>query len=415
MRRVLLTLLTLSAGAGLAAILYGARMVEPQAGPSDSYGAGPIGHRVLAETLERMHVPVFQNRGDDYARATAALLFLEPGRDARVEGRLRWLADAISERGDLERPSIVVLPKWRFGGGSSADGSVVEVDDERMTEVIESCFRMQGASLTLRRRDAERPTSSHLLGPLGEFAVDVPRLTSLAEIPAGATTLLQSEEGAVVIEAEDGTLVLTDPDLVHSFNFHRADHAALFMALLERLHADSVVIDESFHGHGRVLSLSEALGKFPAILIVAQMLLLLVLLFAFGSRRFGPPEDARHHRFGPAEAIAVTASVLAQGQSLSQLSERYVQAVLDDVHQKLGLPEARDVTARADAIDAIAAVRHVHGQARSLLARAATLSAGRLGHAEAWRVAREAYELRRELIQRPTARPAAAATARSSE
>ncbi|NOY92054.1 MAG: hypothetical protein GXP55_12730 [Deltaproteobacteria bacterium] len=396
-RRALLLLLSVSAIAGLGALLYGARFVLPQAGPSDSYGRGPIGHRVFAQTLERLGVHVLQNRGDNFSRASAPLLFLEPGREARVEGRLRWLADAISARGDLGRPSVVVLPKWRFAG---ADGSVEEVAEKRVSEVVDSCFRMQGANLTLSRRGEDRPTRARLLGPLGDFEIDVPRLTTMPELPAGAQTLLQAEEGAVVIRAADGTIVVTDADLVHSFNFHRADHAALWLAILARLDADAIVIDESFHGHGRVLSLTDVLGQFPAVLLVAQFVLILILLFAFGSRRFGPPEEPKVGGHGPSEAIRVTASVLADGQNAAELTSHYVAAELDDLHQRLGLPDVRDRAARAAAVDAVAKVRHIPPRASELLLLSETLDHARRMRAQAWRVARDMHHFKLRLLWR---------------
>lgn len=405
-RRALLTLLALSSLATIVALLYGARMVSPKAGPTDSYGAGPIGHRVLAETLEAVGFHVLQNRGDDFTRASAPLFFLEPGRDARVDGRLRWLADAISARGDRGLPTLVVLPKWRFS--DLGDGSVVPVSDATLADVENACFRMQGAGLSVTRRDADHPTRTHLLGTLGDFEVDVPQLMSLPEVPAGAEVLLQSEEGAVVLRAADGTLVLTEPDLLHSFNLHRADHAALLMAVLDELGGDAVVIDESFHGHGHRLRLTEALGKFPAILIVVQLMLVIVLLVAFGSRRFGPPLEGSVGRFGPQEAIAVTASVLAQGQSLAQLARHYVRAVIDDLHHGLGLPEVADRAMRADAVDAVAKLRRASVRARPLLDEVEALKDTRPSHAAAWRLARSAQRLRRELLMRPKKKDRAA-------
>ena len=405
-RRALLLLLTVSAAAGLGAMLYGARLVLPEAGPTDSYGAGPIGHRVFAQTLERLGMHVLQNRGDRYERATAPLLFLEPGRDARVEGRLRWLADAISSRGDLGRPTVVVLPKWRFAHGGELDGSVEEVEEERVAEVVDSCFRMQGAGLAVTRRSDERPTRTRLLGPLGDFEIDVPHLTTLPEVPSGAQTLLQAEEGAVVIQAGDGTIVVTDADLIHSFNFHRADHAALWLAILVHMNADAVVIDESFHGHGRTLSLTEVLGQFPASLLVTQGVLVLLLLFAFGSKRFGPPEEPRVGGHGPAEAIAVTASVLADGQSTTELTRHYVETEIHDLHQRLGLPGAGSVTAQAARVDTMAKVRRVDPRAVELLAFSQALVGKKLKDAQAWQVARDVHAFKLQLLWRSTATPA---------
>ncbi|HJL30756.1 MAG TPA: hypothetical protein RMI62_16880, partial [Polyangiaceae bacterium LLY-WYZ-15_(1-7)] len=61
MRRFVLVLLFLSAGAVVATLLYGARLVTPSPGEADSYGGGPLGHRAFAETMEALGWHVMQS------------------------------------------------------------------------------------------------------------------------------------------------------------------------------------------------------------------------------------------------------------------------------------------------------------------------------------------------------------------
>lgn len=397
-RRALTVALFVSAAAVVATLLYGAKFVSPQAGPTDSYGAGPLGHRAFAETMERLGIHVLQNRGDRYDRGSAPLLFLEPAKEARIEGRLRALDDAIASRRAAQLPTIVVLPKWTFAIGLVPDGAASRVSNTDIKAVVAAALPGEAATVALRD-DAE---GRYLLeGPLGSFAVEAPGLQVLAAPPSGATVLLETEFGAVVVEAPDGVVLVTDPDLIHSFNFHRADHAALWLALVERLGADTLVIDETFHGHGKVLSLREALGQFPPILLVVHGLLLLLLLFWMGGRRFGPPLPEASRGHGPREAIAVAASVLADGQPIGRLTYHYVLEILEDLRHRLGVGGHPSFEVLAERLDHIARERRLPPRWAELLRRAHQLRDQTRNEAEAWKVARAAHQLRERLLQRP--------------
>lgn len=405
-RRAILLALFVSAAAALATLLYGARFVTPQAGPTDSYGSGPLGHRAFAETMEHLGIHVLQNRGDRYDRGTAPLLLLEPGLEARVEGRLRRLSDALASRRASGLPTLVVPPKWTFEVGLVADGAASPVDDGAIKSVLAAALPT-GELLSIARHE---DTEGHhrLEGLLGDFTVEAPELQVLPTPPASATVLLESELGAVVLAAADGTVIVSDPDLVHNYNFHRADHAALWLALIDRMQADTLVIDETFHGHGNVLSLKEALGQFPAILLVAHGLMLLLLVFAMGGRRFGPPLGEPRRAHGPQEAIAVAASVLADGQPIGLLAYHYVLETFEDLRRRLDLAAAPSPDTLAERLDALAHERHLPPGAAKLLRRARALDPrGRRVHHEAWAIARSAHQLRERMLQSPHRPPRA--------
>ena len=398
-RRAILTLAFLSVGSTVATMLYGSRLVPLTPTQSDSFGYGPIGHHAFSETMKRLGLHVVQSRGDRFEGPASPMLFIEPETRARVEGKERTLADALEARAQAARPTIVVLPKWDLFAGASEP--FVSPAIGPVKETLAAVFGRDGNVPTARVTLAESTDAlelTELYGMLGTYRVQVPDLQVLTTLPPRATVLLESPHGAVVLAAADGTVVVSDPDLIHNYNFHRADHAALWWTLLTDYESDTIVIDEVFHGHGKTHSLSRALGEFPAVLLVAHLLLLLLLLAILGSKRFGPALPPFAHGHGPREAIEVAAHVLADGQPTGLLVEEYVEQVLLDLHERLGLPPKGTLEARAAAIDEVAAHRRQAPEATQLLEAARAI--GPKSHAESWRIAHAAHGYRQRLLGR---------------
>lgn len=420
MRRAVLALVVVSAAGGVGSLLYGARFVSPTPIDTDSYGAGPLGHRVFAEVLEELGRHVLQNRGDRYDTIDTPLLVLEPRAEARVDGTLHRLEHVLAARQAQGQPTLVVLPKWELQLGLSMVEPVVEpVGDERFMDVFDAALPdHHGDGRPRVHHVASGMTDTMLVGLLGEFRAEVPELQTIQRLPVGCDVLLDGPTGAVIVEFPRGTYVVSDPDLLHSYNLHRGDHAAMWLALLERIGGDTVVIDETFHGHGHALKLGEALGQFPAILVVAHLAVLLFLIIMLGSRRFGRPEDDPSLGHGPREAIAVAASVLADGQPLGTLAYNYVVEVIQDLHRRLGLPEASTLELRAQHVDMTARRREIAPEAARLLAAAHALPrtkrVTRKTQADAWRLARAAFAFRSKLLEPASKKSSAGAPAPAS-
>ncbi len=327
------------------------------------------------------------------------MLFIEPGATARVEGKERRLSDAIEARSEAALPTIVVLPKWNLFAGAAEP--FVSATYMPVKETLDAVFSREGYSGGAAAKliaDADGQSERELYGVLGTFQVQVPKLQVFTTVPPLATVLLESPYGAVVVAAADGTVVVSDPDLIHNYNFHRADHAALWWTLLADYESDTIVIDEVFHGHGKTHSLGRALGEFPSVLLVVHLLLLLLLLVILGSKRFGPALPPFAHGHGPREAIEVAAHVLADGQPIKPLVEEYVAQVLFDLHERLGLPQKGTLEARAAAIDEVAEHRRHAPEAMKLLHAARAL--GPKANNEGWRIARAAHTYRQRLLGR---------------
>lgn len=423
-RRVVLILIGLSATGTLAAIVFGDRLAPLHSTERDTFGLGPIGHRLLAESLSEVGYFVRISTGDRFEGPSAPLLFLEPAPEARVEGRAHTLGRALRRREEAGRTSIVVLPKWTLVpnpvgpraevSGIDANEVLAEIFDEEIPEEDAATQLMnqlsglpdtrgdkiEGASGTVRM--AEESESSILAeGTLGSFELVVPRIQTFDSIPPGMEPLLETSAGAIILEDSRRNLVIvSDPDVAHTFALLHGDHLALWLALLRHVDdgGDTVVIDEVFHGHGRVHSLRRALGQFPAVLIVIHALFVILLVLRFGAVRFGPPARLPPRAYGPGEAIGTAASVLADGQQLGVLAQRYVVEILDDLARQLGV-EHSQAPQRALEIDKVAERRGVAPEAVRLLGAAARMPGDKKeARRVAWTLARASQTFRARLL-----------------
>lgn len=408
-RRAIYLVCILSAGAYLASMLWGRKLSGIEATPEDSYGNGPIGHRALAEFAEALGYTVLQNRSPNYGGPEAAMLFVSPGSEARVDGHLHRFEEALRARRDLGRPSLVVLPKWHItpgpAGAPPSTGAASPVPPERLSTVLRGVLgeaEAQGPEGQSSREQA--PTkelltlaegeSFELSGILGEFRIHTADLQLIARPPADSLVLLEGEAGALILE-QNGVVLVSDPGFLLNYNLHRGDHGALIAALLERTGADTIVIDETFHGHGRSYSLGAALGEFPAILIVVQGIVLLMLLMASGMHRFGPPLKERPQDGGPGALIAVTGRVLADGTPFVNLAHFYLVALFDDLlHRNNANPEGLPVLEKARLADRFANRLGIASQAEGLLHQAGAVSK----ESEAFELVQEAHSFYRRLV-----------------
>lgn len=400
-RRGVYIVCVLSAAAYLVSMLWGRRLSDIQATPQDSYGNGPIGHRALAEFAEGLGFHVLQNRSSNYAGPETPMLFVAPSTEARVDGHIHELWRSLDARRDADRPSIVVLPKWDMLTGPSGAPIAGEpahpVAPGHLGQVLRAALSAPGQEpLEEDLLTVDEGETFQVTGLLGEFEVSAADLQVLKKPPANALVLLETEAGALALE-HDGVLLLTDPGLLLNYNLHRSDHGALVAALLAYHTADTIIIDETFHGHGRSYSLGAALGEFPAILIVVQGIVVLLLLLASGMHRFGPPAGRRMRDGGPGALITVTGQVLADGTPSVNLVHLYLVALFDDLlHRNNTNPEGLPNSEKARLTDGIANRFGVPAKAEDLLLRAGSLPRG--ADAEAFAVAREAHEFYRRLL-----------------
>lgn len=374
-----------------ASLVVGSRLTEPRGTGADSYSKGPLGHQVALELLDRLGYQIArQHQAYHYTDTT---LYIAPhGDEASTEFGALWLDDVLDERTEYELASIVVLPKWRFDG----TGTVLEVD-HRVGQVASAVA--YGAEVVWSRQ-GERSTEPIIheeTGTLGEYSLALPWRQSIV-VPDGFESLLGPDESSLVAISNDQTrMIVADPDIFHNFNIQRADNAALVDAIVgSTIRGDAAAVDEVFHGHASVRSLGEALGEFPAVLLVVQGILLCLLAFAFGFVRFGVPRpEVVQWEHGPLEPVHVSANVLALGQSPNVVAAEYARRAVHECADALGV-EGLDLHARATGLDRVMTERGLEPAAQETLREAARLSD--VGDAQqGLSLARSAYALRRSL------------------
>ncbi|MEM6959037.1 MAG: hypothetical protein AAF645_25375, partial [Myxococcota bacterium] len=218
MRRTVLVLGAISVLGTVGALLYGQKLHGITPGMSDSYGRGPIGHRAFAETLQRLGYYVAQNRGSRFDGTESPMWFLEPKPTGRTGGFDRELSEAMEARATERLPTVLVLPKWILTPSTTETPNVL-LDSVSPGLVLDAV----APEMEYVVGDSGRQV---LTGVLGEFEVQVPRLQVFTRVAPYDEVLLDGPEGAVVVRNENGAIIISDPDFFHSFNLHRADHAA---------------------------------------------------------------------------------------------------------------------------------------------------------------------------------------------
>ncbi len=386
--------------ATIVAILFGGKLAQPVPGMRDSYAHGPLGNRAFVETLEALGMHVLREREGDFKNVRAPLMFVEPTMtEAVVDGERVGLGEAIDRRAEAGLASIVVLPKWRL---AETGGGMAATPDSAAEDVLK--ILVPGARLEHSGEIDGRVLSASASGTMGSYTLALPWPQWIANSDGTEVLLANSEGHALVVRCDDGVIVVSDPDLVHNWNLHRADNARVLVDVLGQLGAsDTVALDEVFHGHGQRRSLASALGEYPTVLLTAHALFVLLLIVWIGSRRFGPPRDFVPLGKGPQESIAVSAFVLSEGRPITTLVERYVYSLVADLAERLGLEPGRSANEQAAHIDRIAKNRGETVFATALLANARTLAtASRSGNRpkNALALARAAHGLHARLLSR---------------
>jgi hypothetical protein len=330
----------------------------------------------------------------DYRDVSAPLFLIEP-ESASIEapdGSALSIADLCATRSEQGRLTVLVLPKWTIGTFGQAGPELPEhIRDLMAGTPFESAQLVWQPRITARRDEILAASTV-----LGERHLEIP----WPQTVVGPLPLLSGPTGTFIASDPTGrTFLIADPDLLHSFDVQRADHAAILHDFVtDVLHADTIVVDEVFHEHVDTRSLAEIFAHFPGVLALFHGVLVVLVVIFYGRRRFGPPRVApAPYGRGPREIIDVASGVLASGQAVERLAPRYVEQVILDAHRRLGLSEGKSVAQKAAALDGIltrrgmtpAAVRRVETSqsatretALALAARATRLRASLLGTAK---------------------------------
>lgn len=390
-RTVVFSIAVLSLVATFAALVFGRRLSSPPPQPRDSYGMGPLGHHAFVSTLEALNIGVVRWTQPRWDAVQTPLFIIEPNApELTIEGRTVGLGDLVRTRMTAERPTVLVLPKW----SPAWLGSVAPDPVRDLYALLDEL----PVALAVER-----------MPPGDEWAaldvVDDSGVTRRLELRwpqrvTGGVPLVADDAGSFVVSDPKGMLfVVSDPDLLHNFNIQRGDHAAFWGAFIrDRLRAESVVIDEVFHGAIEVRSFAELFGEWPGVLVLIHGVFVALTVLLMGRKRFGPPAPAAEgFGPGPREVIGVAASVLENGSRVSTLAARYIEGLVFDLHRQLGLHDGKGVDERATQIDAVARSRDVAPLAAELMENARALE-GSAKAGAALALARKAAEFRAQLL-----------------
>jgi hypothetical protein len=390
-RSIVIAIATISLVATIVAMVFGSRLAPAPAQPRDSYGHGALGHRAFLETMRALGVHAERWTLPRYEPVEAPLFVIEPnGPSIFVSGVEHTLGELVRARITADRVTVLVLPKWT----PSMMGMVAPEGASRIHELLaELPFTVSLASDDTR--DGWQLLDAH------DGAGD-PHTLELRwpQRIEGGTEALGDGRGSFVVHDGKGLLyVVSDPDLVHSFNLQRAEHAAYWHGFVTRtLGVDTIVIDEVFHGANRTRSLAEVFATWPGVLALAHLGLLVLTVLMMGRKRFGPPApEGEPVGRGPREVIDVAASVLANGTGVPTLTTRYVEDLVDDLHRRLALPEGKTRERRAELVDEVATRRQLAPRAVELLAAARAVE-GKRRSPNALQIARDAAFFRARVL-----------------
>ena len=384
-RAIVLTIVVVAVVAFSLRVFMGKSLASNKGNFPDSYTSGALGHLAFYQTLEKLGYKVTRNRSDNIADISTPMLFIEPARKINYEGQEDLsLNEVVWERNDNGYLSVIVLPKWfpdegvvrsqigeadrilqdYYGEAPDDDGqgdfagdyeTIPHEEDtedsnadfeagpdlnklkQLLDQVKDSQATETGRVLRIGSRDAFE--IREVFGSLGQFDVVVPAL-QLMPVDAAEALLSVASDGSsaeqsvnALITRWENIIIVSDADLVHSYNLQRADNTSAMVALLDSFGSSQIVFDETFHGHGRKLSIANALGTFPGVLLFIHVLLFLTILLWSGLFRLGPPRQEHDALAGQGArpALDIAARVLADGQSDGVLAQDYVRFALREI------------------------------------------------------------------------------------
>jgi hypothetical protein len=409
--------------------LYGGFFDEPRPTMMDTYNRQAIGHRAWYGLLRQFGFRTYRLQQWNHRTIEAPMFFIEPRRSIKFQGNTYKLKDILDYRSRKGYDSVLVVQKWRVRGRGQQmravlrDSSIIR---DHYMDLLPKAMKNIKIRRDLRSSEATggklkiQTIETKLLRELPKgslFETAKPRKVSLAlyvpqafsfrhSEPGQPTVVLGTRERAFMLHwrphGKGNVWIVSDPDLLHNFNLQRAHHAVVWYRLAKHfLKHKMIVVDECFHGHVRVHSLTRELGRFPKVFLMIQMLLLLALIGWAGSRRFGVflPVEARMGR-GPQEIIDITSWVLVCGQRVDRLAASYIKRTLQDACEQARV-RGKSLLLQSKNLDKLAARKGVAEQGVELFQWADLVERGQKRNSrDAFRMAHKAWEYRRELFKR---------------
>ena len=306
---------------------------------ADAFSRSALGHKAFVELLHARHIPLLVSRHASAERAGrgALLLVAEPRLGEEGAARERRLKSMLASA----RTALLVLPKWTGRPDPQRPdwiGPVSPVGDEEIQRLLAA---------------ASVPASvTHLADPLdrcdGSDAVVAWPQPQLLSATSGDLRAVVTCRGGVLLgevtrPGGQRLFVLSDPDVIANHGLGGGDHARLALDLLAhaRSAGQTVVVDETLHGHERPPVLWRELFAFPLLPAVLQGLLALTAFVCAGLGRFGAPVPAPP-ALGSGKSLLIdnTAELLDRAGHSAHTLGRYMEAAVADVARALHAPPA---------------------------------------------------------------------------
>lgn len=250
--------------------------LRKQPGPPSTYNAASAGYKALYLWLREMGVPAerWERPLTELTQETDVLVMISPRLGPWPE-------------------ELKALETWIRDGGTLI----------RMSPSLGPYAKHLVSNVKTRHQDQKE--ADHKEGPSfqpGPYIRGQRKIASEWHLPidsAKPETIVHARDafGNLILAKEDGkgrVIEIADPSLFSNLRLREGDHARLALdVLLTHLGDGRLLIDEYHHGYGRVNSVAGYVLQSSAFVPLLQVLFLVLLLWAFAGRRFGPARPLR--------------------------------------------------------------------------------------------------------------------------
>jgi hypothetical protein len=361
-------------------------------GPS-TYSRSAIGHAGIADTLQRLGVPVVKSRDNsaDKLGKNGVLVLAEPRPTAISEPALRALLDA--------RAVLLVLPKWTGRASEKKPGWLATAEEKPPSQAQWVLNLVAGGGEVVR--EAEMPVwTTNVLGRKPQLATPAQLMRSGAMRP-----IVGAPAGMLVGELNRNRAiwVLADPDVIANHGIGQAENAALALAIIDRLRGrnGTVVFDETIHGFvAQPTNPLALMFQFPFAVATLQVVAALALLLWATMARFGAAQSAppplSAGRQGLLQNVAQLITFAGHGQVMVR---RYVQETVRETARQLHAPRGLTGQGLAAWLTRVGEARGVTVDCAAVIGEVEQLADRRRGDlAPLVRIARDIHRWRREIV-----------------
>jgi hypothetical protein len=319
-----------------------ASLAHPDPVGPTAYSKSAIGHIAFYNLLEDLDVSteISENGSATHVGPSDVLLVAEPRADKTTLAEVKAMLDA--------RTVLLILPKR--SGKADRDRPYWLVQDKLVAEHdVNAVLRLVDQDASIARVS----TMTSLAGDpalAGSPSISKPQLM-LSKL---LRPVLSAPEGMLIGERRIGNrrvVVLSDPDIISNHGLARGDNSVIAVSLIQYLLGErryrtahgTLIFDEFVHGFTpKPLNLLNILFQFPFVLVTVQMAVVIALLIWAATARFGAPIPVAGPLVeGKRSLIDTGARLLTQARRVSDLSQRYVEAVVADTARCLHTPAAQ--------------------------------------------------------------------------